>query len=480
MKNNVFIIAIMLLISNILLAQQKPQTLPQVRPLPIVKTGYLRLPMLKNISKVSYIVRDGLAIMEGDIVLGEAAEVEALSIQNEVAYRQQGGKRDSLVPMSVVLPEGIWYSSLIPYEIKSKDFDAQAIRTIQAGIDLLNQKTNVELKLRTTEKDYIEFVRTNNPDIGGQSPIGRQGGKQRIHLNPTSLSSGTVAHEIMHSLGFYHEHTRSDRDRFVDIKWNNIEERYKHNFFKQEASYTFGVYDVNSLMHYDGFSFATDTKKPTIVVRSTGQPAIAQRSNLSTGDVEGINAVYKSLDSRPPTTGSTLPSLNTLRSISTKIISLETIAGPNEAGACNKLMDYRAEIIQGPGREDLMHFSKSMERIFGVEEGNFIQPNWEAHVPLDAGKRFARITIQVFDKDHLVCGNKEDVIDVSPAPGVGGLWLWADTTTGDIWELSPVMPLTPFPSEKFQHLGRVGQSLTVKGNAQNDHAAKITFVVNLQ
>jgi hypothetical protein len=32
----------------------------------------------------------------------------------------------------------------------------------------------------------------------------------------------TAAHEIGHTIGYYHEHSRSDRDEFVKILWHNV------------------------------------------------------------------------------------------------------------------------------------------------------------------------------------------------------------------------------------------------------------------
>lgn len=36
------------------------------------------------------------------------------------------------------------------------------------------------------------------------------------------MSLGDIVHEVMHILGFSHEHTRSDRDQHISILWDNI------------------------------------------------------------------------------------------------------------------------------------------------------------------------------------------------------------------------------------------------------------------
>lgn len=39
---------------------------------------------------------------------------------------------------------------------------------------------------------------------------------------PTCQTRGTIQHEFLHTLGFWHEHTRQDRDKHVTINWDNI------------------------------------------------------------------------------------------------------------------------------------------------------------------------------------------------------------------------------------------------------------------
>ena len=71
----------------------------------------------------------------------------------------------------------------------------------------------------------------------------------------------TPVHELLHTLGFVHEHTRPDRDDFISINFDNIEpgeeknfEKRPHgtsDFFEKGSVDTKNTpYDVLSLLHY--------------------------------------------------------------------------------------------------------------------------------------------------------------------------------------------------------------------------------------
>lgn len=84
--------------------------------------------------------------------------------------------------------------------------------------------TCIRLIPRTNQKDYIKIVSDNT---GCWSYIGRIGGEQKLNLQIPGcvIRKGTAVHEIMHAVGFWHEHTRDDRDDYVTINFNNIQQR---------------------------------------------------------------------------------------------------------------------------------------------------------------------------------------------------------------------------------------------------------------
>ena len=59
--------------------------------------------------------------------------------------------------------------------------------------------------------------------------------------------------------------SRPDRDDYVEILWDNIQENRKSQFFKCDHCPTFNVpYDALSFMHYEAWAFPVDSSKPVM------------------------------------------------------------------------------------------------------------------------------------------------------------------------------------------------------------------------
>uniref|UniRef100_A0A3B1JQ02 Metalloendopeptidase n=1 Tax=Astyanax mexicanus TaxID=7994 RepID=A0A3B1JQ02_ASTMX len=108
-------------------------------------------------------------------------------------------------------------------------------------------KTCIRFVDRSTEIDYLSIENRDG---------GRTGGKQVVSLSTRGcVYHGIVQHELNHALGFYHEHTRSDRDSYVTINWQNIDPTMQYNFNKENTNNLNTPYDYSSVMHYGKTAF---------------------------------------------------------------------------------------------------------------------------------------------------------------------------------------------------------------------------------
>ena len=91
--------------------------------------------------------------------------------------------------------------------------------------------------------------------------MGRVGGEQLLSIGPNCLRTGVIIHEIMHALGFFHEHSRPDRDEHITVELDNLRPGMEHNFLTLNLRNWFNMsipYDTKSVMHYSGYAFAAD------------------------------------------------------------------------------------------------------------------------------------------------------------------------------------------------------------------------------
>lgn len=108
------------------------------------------------------------------------------------------------------------------------------------------------------------------------------------------MSHGTIIHEFLHSLGFFHQQSSADRDSYVTVNLNNARAGSEGNFQKYYSSEVtnFGFpYDYGSIMHYSAYAFSKN-QGPTITATYSGGEVMGQRYGLSAIDIGKINKMY--------------------------------------------------------------------------------------------------------------------------------------------------------------------------------------------
>ncbi|TRY83892.1 hypothetical protein DNTS_030114 [Danionella cerebrum] len=171
----------------------------------------------------------------------------------------------------------------VPYEI-NPELGKRASLITQA-FKMISEKTCVKFRLHTDEADYLHF----KEGPGCASLVGLTGGEQPLLISK-SCTAGNICHEILHALGFYHEHSRKDRNEYITIQYDNISPGREDNFEVRYGKTLGMAYDRGSIMHY-GEDYFSRNGKPTIVTKD-GNVKIGQRTHLSDLDVERIRKLY--------------------------------------------------------------------------------------------------------------------------------------------------------------------------------------------
>ncbi|XP_031132845.1 dorsal-ventral patterning tolloid-like protein 1 isoform X1 [Sander lucioperca] len=221
----------------------------------------------------------------------------------------KGGKTGNVVKSRIPRAatsraERIWPGGVIPYVIGGNFTGSQRAMFKQA-MRHWEKQTCVTFIEKTDEESYIVF--TYRP-CGCCSYVGRRGnGPQAISIGKNCDKFGIVVHELGHVIGFWHEHTRPDRDDHVTIIRDNIQPGQEYNFLKMEPGEVNSLgepYDFDSIMHYARNTFSRGMFLDTILPsrdENGVRPAIGQRTRLSKGDIAQARKLY-----RCPACGETL------------------------------------------------------------------------------------------------------------------------------------------------------------------------------
>ncbi|XP_054141102.1 meprin A subunit beta [Melozone crissalis] len=190
-----------------------------------------------------------------------------------------------------IIGDNYRWPHVIPYVLENS-LEMNAKGVILKAFEQYRLKTCIDFKPWEGEKNYISVFKGS----GCWSSVGNlQMGLQQLSIGANCDRIGTVQHEFLHALGFWHEQSRSDRDDYVTIVWDRIQSGKEHNFNKYDdnrSDFLNVPYDYNSVMHYSKTAFKNGTD-PTII---TNIPdfidVIGQRMDFSEYDLKKLNRLY--------------------------------------------------------------------------------------------------------------------------------------------------------------------------------------------
>jgi hypothetical protein len=252
--------------------------------------------------QITYEVRDGLAIYQGDMILGKAADIASAALNPPVAAHANNAK--GLRPDALTIaptfssPTGLWPVvngvARVPYTIANASTDAIYPLINNAITESNTQLAGVVQWEPATASDVnrVNF-NFNTADNSGacEAAAGMVGGTQTIG-GSGACTTTTILHEMGHALGLFHEQSRADRNTYVNFIEQNIDKPNHGNFDMFPWSVDSGLYNYASIMEYGAFIFNKDGVSPTLETIPAGLVLGTSLPKYTTGDLDGIMRLY--------------------------------------------------------------------------------------------------------------------------------------------------------------------------------------------
>lgn len=118
-------------------------------------------------------------------------------------------------------PASKWPNGVVPYTFGA-DYIERDVAAVLNAMDIFHKETCIKFILK---RDYhAKYIRFRKSRDGCGTFVGYQAEPSHdVYLAENCLKiSAAIQHELLHTLGLWHEQSRPDRDEYVDIIWENI------------------------------------------------------------------------------------------------------------------------------------------------------------------------------------------------------------------------------------------------------------------
>ncbi|EDW12868.2 uncharacterized protein Dmoj_GI22585 [Drosophila mojavensis] len=191
-----------------------------------------------------------------------------------------------------------WPNRIVYYFINSY-IDQEHRNHILRGIRILEANSCLIFKEATSDQPY--YVNVTSEPGGCYSYVGYLNRVQQLNLQNYALDTGcfrlgTIVHEFLHALGFYHQQSTWNRDEYVRIDEENIQDGMEHNFNKYDNETVDNFdeeYDYGSVMHYSSTAFSKNGKMTIVPLVEGAEEIMGQRLQMSDADINKLNTMYR-------------------------------------------------------------------------------------------------------------------------------------------------------------------------------------------
>ncbi|MDG2291843.1 MAG: M12 family metallopeptidase, partial [Phycisphaerales bacterium] len=121
-------------------------------------------------------------------------------------------------------PAYYWDEGIVPYAFDS-DISQTNRNRVTSAMGIVQSHCSVLFVPRTNEPNWIQI----GAHGGNWSYVGQIGGGQQISIYNWSYPY-IIAHELSHALGRHHQMCRSDRNNYLTVNWNCIDDDCENNY----------------------------------------------------------------------------------------------------------------------------------------------------------------------------------------------------------------------------------------------------------